>query len=56
MYSDGSFTTQYTLMKDQVAAFTSVGMTEVFVNDESASWEQKRKITHGECQLVFISF
>ncbi len=44
-----------TLMKDQVGAFTSVEMTAVFVNDESASREQKRKITHGECQLVFIS-
>ena len=43
------------LMKDQAASFTSVGMTAVFVNDESASREQKRKITHGECQVVFIS-
>ncbi len=42
-------------MKDQVAAFTSIGMTAAFVNDESANREQHRKIKRGECQLVFIS-
>ncbi len=39
------------LMKDQVAAF-SIYLCWAFVNDESASREQKRKIMQGECQLV----
>ena len=43
------------LMEDQVATFTSAGLSAAYVNDENPSKDTQRMIKRGEYQLVFIS-